>query len=308
MKKSVGRDNLNFSTDMIRPADYIHPEDEAARRNMEAIPGFAAAMKLMMRYYDEQITHGMNMANKIRLSPTQLLDIYEKLPPVCQRLSIREPEFYLEMNPFPNAYAMGETRTMITVTSGLMEYLTGEEVTSVIAHECGHIACHHMLYHTLALTLLQKINDLGILGTAIMPVYWALQYWSRRSELSADRAGAVALGSIEKIVEVQIRLAGGPQSITKDVNIDEFVKQADYYDTLQENKWDKLLQNYAILNASHPFTAIRVREILRWGRTEQCRRILENVHLSEQGLACPACNKRIDDSWGFCKYCGCKLK
>ena len=49
---------------MVRPADYIHPEDEAARRNMEAIPGFAAAMKLFMRYYDEQIVHGMNMANK----------------------------------------------------------------------------------------------------------------------------------------------------------------------------------------------------------------------------------------------------
>ena len=65
---------------MVRPADYIHPEDEAARRNMEAIPGFAAAMKLFMRYYDEQIVHGMNMANKIRLSPTQLPEIYQKLP------------------------------------------------------------------------------------------------------------------------------------------------------------------------------------------------------------------------------------
>ena len=32
---------------MVRPADYIHPEDEAARRNMEAIPGFATAMKLL---------------------------------------------------------------------------------------------------------------------------------------------------------------------------------------------------------------------------------------------------------------------
>ena len=63
---------------MVRPADYIHPEDEAARRNMEAIPGFAAAMKLFMRYYDEQIVHGMNMANKIRLSPTQLPEIYQK--------------------------------------------------------------------------------------------------------------------------------------------------------------------------------------------------------------------------------------
>ena len=100
------------------------------------------------------------------------------------------------MDPYPNAYAMGDTRTMVTVTSGLLEYLTDEEVSSVIAHECGHIACRHMLYHTLASTLLRNIERMGILGNAVMPVYWALQYWSRRSELSADRAGAVALGSI----------------------------------------------------------------------------------------------------------------
>ena len=293
---------------MVRPADYIHPEDEAARRNMEAIPGFAAAMKLFMRYYDEQIVHGMNMANKIRLSPTQLPEIYQKLPPICQRLSISEPEFYLEMDPYPNAYAMGDTRTMVTVTSGLLEYLTDEEVSSVIAHECGHIACRHMLYHTLASTLLRKIERMGILGNAVMPVYWALQYWSRRSELSADRAGAVALGSIEKVVEVQLRLAGGPREITQNVNVEEFVKQADYYDTLQNNTWDKLLQNYAILGASHPFTAIRVREILKWGKTEQCQRILKNIKLEQDGLICPNCGKPLEKDWIYCKHCGFKLK
>ena len=257
---------------MVRPADYIHPEDEAARRNMEAIPGFAAAMKLFMRYYDEQIVHGMNMANKIRLSPTQ------------------------------------DTRTMVTVTSGLLEYLTDEEVSSVIAHECGHIACRHMLYHTLASTLLRNIERMGILGNAVMPVYWALQYWSRRSELSADRAGAVALGSIEKVVEVQLRLAGGPREITQNVNVEEFVKQADYYDTLQNNTWDKLLQNYAILGASHPFTAIRVREILKWGKTEQCQRILKNIKLEQDGLICPNCGKPLEKDWIYCKHCGFKLK
>ncbi len=293
---------------MIRPTDYIHPEDETARRNMEAIPGFAAAMKLFMRYYSEQLVHGLSMANKIRLSPTQLPGIYKKLPPICQKLSIAEPEFYLEMNPMPNAYAMGDTRTMVTVTSGLLEYLTDEEVSSVLAHECGHIACRHMLYHSLAQVLFQQINNLGILGNAIMPVYWALQYWSRRSELSADRAAAVALGSVEKVVEVQIRLAGGPKSVTQEVNIDEFIKQADYYDSLQNSTWDRLLQSYAILEATHPYAAIRVREILRWGKTEHCQRLLKNVQLYENGCLCRSCQQEIQKSWQFCKHCGTKLK
>ena len=149
---------------------------------------------------------------------------------------------------------------------------------------------------------------MGILGNAVMPVYWALQYWSRRSELSADRAGAVALGSIEKVVEVQLRLAGGPREITQNVNVEEFVKQADYYDTLQNNTWDKLLQNYAILGASHPFAAIRVREILKWGKTEQCQRILKNIKLEQDGLICPKCGKPLEKDWIYCKHCGFKLK
>ncbi|MDD3152458.1 MAG: peptidase M48, partial [Bacteroidales bacterium] len=99
---------------MLHPKDFIHPEDEAALRNMEAIPGFAAAMKMLMKYYQEQQFHGISMASKIRLSPKQLPDIYNILPPICQRLSIQEPEFYLEMNPMPNAFAFGDTRTMIS--------------------------------------------------------------------------------------------------------------------------------------------------------------------------------------------------
>lgn len=293
---------------MIRPVEYIHPEDEAARRNMEAIPGFSSAIKLFMRYFSEQLCHGLNMANKIRLSPTQLPDIYQKLPPICKNLSIAEPEFYLEMNPFPNAYAMGDTRTMVTVTSGLLEYLNDEEISSVLAHECGHIACRHMLYHTMAQLLASGINNLGILGDAITPIFWALQYWSRRSELSADRAGAVALGSIERVVDVQIRLAGGPKSITGGVNIEEFVKQAEYYDSLQNNKWDKFLQNWSILESSHPYAAIRVREIMRWGQTDQWKRIKEKIELGESGLQCPSCGSPADESWSFCKHCGAKLK
>lgn len=293
---------------MLRPKDYIHPEDEAALRNMEAIPGFGAAMKALMKYYHEQRFHGIAMASKIRLSPTQLPEIYNKLPPLCAKLSIAEPEFYLEMNPVPNAYAFGDTRTMITVTSGLIEYLTPEEVDSVIAHECGHVACHHMLYHSMAQILINNINELGILGNLIMPVVWAMFYWSRKSELSADRAAAIALGDAKKVVETHIRLAGGPKSITGTVNLNEFISQADYYDTLKQGNWDKLLQYQAVLQLSHPFSAVRVREILKWSKTEHYRNILENMKLCASGCSCPVCKKSVAPDWGFCKNCGTKLK
>ncbi len=291
---------------MLHPQDFIHPEDEAALKNMEAIPGFSIAMKTLLKYYQERLLHGMSLANKIRLSEKQLPELYHKILPICNRLSIEVPEFYLEMNPSPNAYTVGDTCTMVTVTSGLLEYLDDDEVSSVLAHECGHIACHHMLYHTLAQTLADNLS--GVIGDLMIPVTLALMYWSRKSELSADRAGAIAVGDANKIVWTQIRLAGGPRSITDKVNLEEFVKQADEYDSLKEHTWDKLLQYQAVMNCDHPFAAVRVREILKWSDTDHYKNLLDNIKLEESGTECPSCHHKVDADWTFCRSCGYKLK
>src|SRR5574344_31527 len=291
---------------MLHPQDFIHPEDEAALKNMEAIPGFSVAMKTLLKYYQERQIRGMSLANKIRLSEKQLPDLYHKILPICERLSIDVPEFYLEMNPSPNAYTIGDTCTMVTVTSGLLEYLDDDEISSVLAHECGHIACHHMLYHSLAQLIANNIS--GIIGDLMIPIQLALMYWSRKSELSADRAGAIAVGDVNKVVWTQIRRPGGPRSITKDVNIDEFIRQADEYDTLKDNTWDKILQLQLIMNCDHPFAAVRVREILKWGRTDHYKQLLDNLNKEESGAICPSCHKEIETDWIFCKHCGYKLK
>jgi Zn-dependent protease with chaperone function len=248
---------------MITPKDFIHPEDEAARRNMEAIPGFATAVKTFLKFGMEQYFHGTNMASKIRLSEKQLPELYHKLPPVCLKLNIREPEFYLEMDPTPNAYTFGDSQIFLTVTSGLVEYLNDEELNAVIAHECGHIACRHVLYHTMAGLIKSGADLFGILGMMTTPIQLGLLYWSRRSELSADRAAAAAIGSAQPVIEMMVRLSGGSKSTTGKVDIQEYAAQADAYDTLQESRWDKVLQTVAIAWKSHPFAAVRVREILK---------------------------------------------
>ena len=124
---------------MIKPSEFIHPEDAAALRQLESIPGFPALAKKVLELGIEKLQYGLNMASTIRLSPTQLPELYKHLPPICERLGIKEPEFYLEMNPMPNAYTSGDTRVFIVVTSGLVEMMDDEEFDAILAHECGHI-------------------------------------------------------------------------------------------------------------------------------------------------------------------------
>ncbi|MBN2878415.1 MAG: M48 family metallopeptidase [Clostridia bacterium] len=249
--------------------DYIHPQDKAALDNFKSIPFFTTLLKSFMSFFSEQMLHGVSMAQKIRLSDKQLPEIYNLLPPIVSALNIKEPEFYLEMSPIPNAYTQGSTTTFLTVTSGLLEYLDENELRTVLAHECGHIACNHVLYHTMAMYIFNYgVVNMGILSNAALPLQIALYAWMRKSELSADRAAAVAMGGPNQVVETMIKLAGGPESITKNINIEEYIKQADAYDKIKTgSSQDKFLQFLAKTSEDHPFYAERTREILEWCKT-----------------------------------------
>lgn len=294
----------------MQPSDFIHPEDAAALRQMENIPGFASLIKKILAIGLENLQYGVNMASAIRLSERQLPDIYKHLSPICEKMGIPEPEFYLQMDPNPNAWTFGDTRIYITVTSSLVEMMSEEELDAIIAHECGHILCRHVLYHTIARWLSSGLANLGILGAIATPVQFAMYYWSRKSELSADRAASI-ITNPEIVASTMARLSGGPKSLTSRINLEEWARQADDYDKIQnDGLWNKTLQLAVIAGLDHPFSAVRVREILKWGDSEQYAMIKNGgspSDFSPSAGKCPNCGKDIGTGWKFCKHCGNQL-
>lgn len=298
------------------PSDFIHPEDAAALQQMQNLPGFTAFVKKIMSIGYENLMYGTNMASNIRVTEKQLPKLYQHLPPICEKLGIAEPEFYLEMNPIPNAWTSGDTRIFMTVTSGLVEMMDDDELDAVIAHECGHILCRHVLYHTIAQWLATGLENSGVFGTLTAPIRLAILYWYRKSELSADRA-ACLVTSPETVNTVMARLAGGPASITSEINMEEWASQADEYQKIRNsNLWNKTLQIAAVAGLSHPYAAVRVREILNWVESDQYRTLkaaLEGTKdpvtapVTATGKTCPNCEKPVEDDWAFCRYCGTKL-
>ena len=249
----------------------------------------------------------MNMATAIRLSPTQLPKLYNHLPPICHRLGIAEPEFYLQMDPNPNAWTFGDTKIYITITSGLVELLDDEELDAVIAHECGHILCRHVLYHSIAQYILSGADALGILGSLTVPIQYAILYWQRKSELSCDRCASIVT-SPEVVARSMARLSGGPKSITNNLNMVEWAKQADQYDSIKnDGLWNKALQLSVTIGQSHPFSAVRVREILKWGQSLQYHSLTHPSLIEPADKVCPKCGSAVYDDWAYCRYCGTKL-
>ena len=250
---------------------YMHDSDKIALQALQAIPGFTQLFKAFMKVWSEKQFRIQNMSTNLRISEKQLSRYYDMLPPICEKLGIDVPELYLKLDVVPNAYTAGDTNPFIVITSGLLETLPDELIPSVLAHECGHIACHHCLYTTMGQFILSEaVSLLGLDGLAILPIQVAFSYWMRCSELSADRAAALCDGNADKVVETCLRFAGFDKDILGEINVEEFMSQAnDYQQMVTDNKWDKTLEFMMLSSIDHPLNAVRAKECHDWVATDR---------------------------------------
>ena len=261
---------------------YLHNSDKAALKALKAIPGFSKLMKSFMNIMYERQFRITNMSTNVRINENQLKEYYDMLPPICEKLGIEIPELYLDIDPYPNAYTYGDTKPFIVITSGLMETIPEDLIPTVLAHECGHIACHHTLYTTMGNLILNSsslaLSRLPFGALISLPLQVAFYYWMRCSEYSADRAAAIVDGSADKMAEVCMRLAGFDKDIMHKANKEEFMKQAlEYREMIHDSKWNKTLEFFFMLDKDHPLTAVRTLEISEWSNSDIYKKILDGT-------------------------------
>lgn len=258
---------------------YIHESDKAALAALKAIPGFSQFVKAFMGVWNEKNFKILNMSSNLRLSEKQMAKYYNMLPPICEKLGIPVPELYVKLDVNPNAYTYGDTNPFIVITSGLLETIPDELIPTVLAHECGHIACHHTLYRTMGSILLNGSASF-LSGTfanlALTSIQLAFAYWMRCSEYSADRVAAVCDRTSDKVVELCMRFAGYGKDIDADVDMDLFLEQAEAYKELVSGNALNKTMEFLLFNANdHPLNAIRAYESREWGKSERFTSIID---------------------------------
>lgn len=86
--------------------------------------------------------------------------IYKIIQGLCLKNSMPMPRLFLIDMPQPNAFATGrdEQHAVVGISSSIMELLTDEELTGVLAHELSHIKNKDMLISSMAATLAGAIS------------------------------------------------------------------------------------------------------------------------------------------------------
>jgi Zn-dependent protease with chaperone function len=156
---------------------------------------------------------GQEIASSITISRRSFPDLYEVLVHCARTLGIPTPHAVSRHDPaLFNAYTSGtDEYAFINISSTLLQLYTREEATFVVGHECGHIAARHVMYQTLINVLTDvTIMPLGALGASLgLLASVPLLAWSRRAELTADRAGLLCCGDLQVAERALVRLVAG---------------------------------------------------------------------------------------------------
>ena len=261
--------------------NYIHDMDRKAFAVLNSFPKFIKLCEAYSANYDEKLAKIELLSTGIRLSENQMPEIYNLLPPICEKLGIGVPELYYIKSKEMNAATIGTKNPVIYVTSQLVKKMPKELVASVLAHECGHIACKHSLYHSIAMSAIRGIRNIRIKNVALLErllspnLINALMFWVRCSELSADRAAALCDGTADHTVDALLKLKG----YGDDINKEEFIKQAiDLKDFVNGSKSNKAMEQMLIKGESHPRLATRIYECFEWSKTDIFRSILDGTY------------------------------
>ena len=247
----------------ISPTAWEHPADRAALNALRRIPGWDMVLRKLVGLFGEKTIRLTFKANAVRVTETQYPWIHERLLAVCETFDIADPpELYVSQTPLVNAGAVGLDRPFIVLNSSTIEVLDQDEIEAVIGHEVGHILSGHALYRTMLFILLRfTFTRYPLAGIAVRPILYGLLEWSRKAELSSDRAGVLATQQPRVMMSALMKIAGGTRG--EDLDLDSFIAQSDEYrdggDTL-----DGIYKLLAALGATHPFAVVRVAELRDW--------------------------------------------
>lgn len=289
--------------DDLRPEHFVHQLDRQMLDALKKIPGVDSVLRSLLRHSLELSMRLHHQGNFVQASPKQFKSLYKKLEHSAEILGIKTlPELYVVQDARVNAYTFGVEKCSIGISSSALDLLTDEEITSVLAHELGHIKAHHVLYKTASRILATLANSiaqktLGVGGMMLYPLQIALLRWDRASELSSDRASLLVVKNPMVVLTTLMKLAGGQSAQKSDTSIDAFIEQAENYERTQEE--GPLGKYIAVMNSmftTHPFPIWRAREIIDWVNSGEYFKLLQGHTPETSTRECATCGSSISDN------------
>lgn len=240
---------------------YAYASDHSTRQAFARMKPVELAVRASVRMFKE-VGKNELLGHAVKVGPTQFPRVHNLAMQCTKELGIAAPTVYIVNSPTMNAATYGTSEdSFILIHSALVDHFTDEELLSVIGHECGHIHNNHVVYLT-AMHYLRVMASIFV-RWAVAPAMLALNAWSRRAEITCDRAGLLCSKSLDTSTRALTKLALGSTKLYAELNMEAFLDQ------YQEGK--EGVGKYAELKASHPWLPKRVMALRAFAESELYR-------------------------------------
>jgi Zn-dependent protease with chaperone function len=290
MSTNLPAPRLRQSFPQIAAVSWEHPADRGALQALRAVPGVDEVIRKVLGILGgERGIRLLFQGNAVRVGSAQFPRVWQLHTEIITTFDWPTvPDLFVSQTPFFNAGAYGIDSPFIVVHSTAIELLDDDELRVLLSHEMGHVMSGHALYHTVAAILaLVSLGALPMLaGLAVLPIRLAFLEWSRKSELSADRAGLLGSQDIVVAQRLDMKMAGGGRgsNFNDQLNVEAFMRQAHEYAGSTEGL-DVVYKLLSTLALTHPMHTVRAAELQRWVGTGEYDRILRGEYTRRGGEA-----------------------
>ncbi len=261
---------------------YAYVSDRTTRAAFARIKPVELAVAATVRAWNA-VEKNRLLGQSVRVGPTQFPRVWDITRHASDALGITPPTVYVVNQQTLNAMTAGTLEdSFILVHSALVDHLNDDELLDVIGHECGHVHNQHVVYLT-TLHMLQRLSSM-FLDWIVLPAVLALSAWSRRAEITCDRAGLLCCKSLDVSTKSLAKLALGSQRLFDQLDLDAFVAQ---YDEGQRGAG-----RYLEAFASHPWVPKRVVALRAFAESRLYRR---RAGLGDDGLSMSEVDEKVHE-------------
>lgn len=232
-------------------ATYAYVGERTFRRTLAMARPVTMALEATTRLWRD-VARTELLGTAVKVSDSQYPRVWRAAKIAGERLRVRVPPIFAAPNKSFKVKILGtEDAPHLIVNLDLAESLEETDLVAAIAHELAHVQNGHILFAT----ALHYLNNSAafFIRWVVQPAIMTLQAWSRRAEVTCDRAALLAVGDLDQTLRALVKLELGLDKGTA-FDADEYLR------SLPDGKKGGI-GRYAELFRSHPYVPKRVQAL-----------------------------------------------
>ncbi len=233
-------------------AAYAFANERRFRRTLALARPVTMALEATTRLWRD-VARTELLGTAVKVTDQQYPRVWTAAKAAGEALRVRVPQVFAAPSSGIKVKVLGtEDAPHLIVNLELADQLDETELVAAIAHELGHVQNGHILYAT-ALHYLTS-SAVFFVRWMVQPAIMTLQAWSRRAEVTCDRAALLAVKDLDRTLAALVKLELGLEKGSA-FSAEEYIRTA--ADAAKKGG----IGRYAELFRAHPYMPKRVQAL-----------------------------------------------